>query len=258
MPKITLEIPIFSPSSASTALAHGATRLELNAPSSYHSGGLTPPISTLSALPSSVAVPLRIMIRPRGPPPVPEHDFLYSAEELDVMVESIRAFKASGLLDAERGDGFVFGVLRRGKTADDELLSVDAEANARLVREARPFGCTFHRAFDLVLATGTSVEEGVEDLLACGFDGVLTSGGPGDAVDNLQVFQRLIEAVDGRLDVLVGGGVRAANASALLEATRAGERVWLHSSCIGQPGTDEVDEKEVTSLVQAMKVTTSS
>ncbi|CAI4210310.1 unnamed protein product [Parascedosporium putredinis] len=112
----------------------------------------------------------------------------------------------------------------------------------------------FHRAFDSLLARPecASVQDHIDALLACGFDAVLTSGGPGNASDNLARLGDLIRAAAGRLDVLIGGGVRASGAAALLEAAGAANRVWLHSSCIGAGETDEVDAGEVAALVEVI------
>lgn len=165
------------------------------------------------------------------------------------MLDSIRSFKA--VLDPTT-DGFVFGVLAEWFPADGDerpgaQVTVNVEANRRLVEEAAPFGCTFHRAFDDVLAAGVTVSDAVRDVLACGFDGILTSGGPGNAIDNLGAMKEVVGAVDGKMDVLVGGGVRAANAERILEVVGGAERVWLHSSCL-RKGTDNVDEGELRAL----------
>ncbi|CAI4211311.1 unnamed protein product [Parascedosporium putredinis] len=226
MPQINLEIPIFSPSSASSALSHGATRLELNAPGSYPAGGLTPPLSALASLLSSSSSSRSLPI--------------------DAMLASIRHFKASGLLDPSRGDGFVFGILRPSSSSSSAAVVLDSDANARLVTEAKPFGCTF------TAPSTPSSPDHIDALLACGFDAVLTSGGPGNASDNLARLGDLIRAAAGRLDVLIGGGVRASGAAALLEAAGAANRVWLHSSCIGAGETDEVDAGEVAALVEVI------
>lgn len=157
------------------------------------------------------------------------------------MLDSVRSFKA--MLDPAV-DGFVFGVLVE---SGGGKVAVDSQANRRLVEEAAPFGCTFHRAFDDVLGASVAVGDAVRDVQACGFDGILTSGGPGNAIENLAVLTEVVAAVDGRMDVLVGGGVRAANARTILDVMGAAERVWLHSSCL-RKGTDEVDESELRAL----------
>lgn len=247
MPPITLEIPIFTPTLP--ASLPPSTRLELNAANSYPAGGLTPPLP-LPTFPSP-RPPLRIMIRPRGAPPSGP-DFVYTASEIASMLEAVRGFKA--VLDPAV-DGFVFGVLaesaggeggRNGKGA-----RVDVQANKRLVAEAAPFGCTFHRAFDDVLGTGSPVQNAVQNVLDCGFDGILTSGGPGNAIDNLGVLREVVAAVGGRMDVLVGGGVRASNAGRILGVVGGAERVWLHSSCLR--GGEEVDGEELRALAEVME-----
>ena len=175
------------------------------------------------------------------------------------MLEAVRAFKA--VLDP-LVDGFVFGVLSTsnaaecediGKGGEEKRVGVDIQTNKRLVAEAAPFGCTFHRAFDDVLGAGSSAQDAVQDVLNCDFDGILTSGGPGNAIDNLDVLKKVVSAVDGRMDVLVGGGVRASNAERILEVVGGGERVWLHSSCLR--GGEEVDESELRALAEAMEKT---
>lgn len=170
------------------------------------------------------------------------------------MLDSIRSFKA--MLDPTT-DGFVFGVLTKSSRADADEGSggkvvVNLEANGRLVEEAAPFRCTFHRAFDDVLGAGVTVPDAVRDVLACGFDGILTSGGPGNAIDNLGAVKEIVGSVNGKMDVLVGGGVRAANAERILETVGGAERVWLHSSCL-RKGTDEVDVAELRALASVAR-----
>ncbi|KAL1881807.1 hypothetical protein Daus18300_000860 [Diaporthe australafricana] len=243
-----LEVPVFSPASARVALTK-AGRLELNRAGSYPKGGLTPELSDVQSL-SAVSVPLRIMIRPRGPPDEGP-DFIYSAAELVEMRRDIQVFKDSEYLRAERGDGFVFGILRAGDGAGGGLL-VDAGRNSELVRLASPFTCVFHRAFDEVLGSGgSSVGEALRSVKACGFDGVLTSGGPGSAVDNIDVLCRVIHAAAAEgVEVIVGGGVRSSNAQLLDDRLPrpGGSRLWSHSSCLTKQSVDCVDVDELKSL----------
>ena len=53
----------------------------------------------LQVIKERVTVPVFVMIRPRG------GDFMYTEEEINVMVQDILALKKAG------ADGFVFGVL---------------------------------------------------------------------------------------------------------------------------------------------------
>lgn len=192
------------------------------------------------------------MIRPRGPPEGGP-DFIYSSGELEEMARDIQIFKESGLLREERGDGFVFGILKARGDVEEGLLVVDVDRNSELVRLASPFKCVFHRAFDEVLGGGGAprVDETVRSVGACGFDGVLTSGGPGSAADNLSVLAQVVRAAAAeQVEVIVGGGVRSSSARVLREKLPRpeGSRVWSHSSCLtGQPG-DVVDADELGRL----------
>ena len=190
------------------------------------------------------------MIRPRGPPE-DGPDFIYSSSELEEMRHDIQTFKDSGFLRTERGDGFVFGILKASDGAERGLL-IDVDRNSELVRLASPFKCVFHRAFDEVLGNGGSpVDETVRSVKACGFDGVLTSGGPGSAVDNLDVLTRVVHAATAEnIEVIVGGGVRSSNARVLRKKLPRpeGSRVWSHSSCLTKQSGDIVDADELNSL----------
>lgn len=231
------------------------------------------------------------MIRPRGPPPPPssssspssegtptqppqqhqhnndkqspaeQQDFIYTPAELSTMASSIAEFTASGLLDPERGDGFVFGVLGyTSATGTGGGVGLDMEGNKRLVELAERgggFRCVLHRAVDDLLPTGGGVDavEGVMARVAeCGFDGVLTSGGRGRAGDNIGGLKRVVEARGG-VEVVVGGGVRSGNLRGLVEGLGeggGGEGVWFHSSCFG--GDGRFDEEEARGLADEMGV----
>ncbi|POS79415.1 CutC family protein [Diaporthe helianthi] len=256
MARLELEVPVFSPGSARVALTR-ASRLELNRAGSYPQGGLTPELSDVQSL-SSVPAPLRIMIRPRGPPE-DGPDFIYSPSELEEMKRDIQLFKSSGHLHTERGDGFVFGILKASDEPGEGPLLVDADTNSELVRLASPFRCVFHRAFDDILGSGGSssssstVEEAVHAVKACGFDGVLTSGGPGSAADNLDMLARVVHAAaaaENGIEVIVGGGVRSSNARVLRERLPRpeGSRVLFHSSCLTKRSGDVIDADELSSL----------
>lgn len=154
MAKIYLEVPVFSPSSAEFIIQaeHGTARLELNAEGSYGQGGTTPDAHTYRHAVINEQTPLRIMIRPRGPPADGSPDFVYSDAEFDGMEEAIRVWQASGLMDEERGDGFVFGALQstdqeQGGDAGGKGMRVNVDRNRRLVDMAAPYPCVFHRAF---------------------------------------------------------------------------------------------------------------
>lgn len=259
-----LEVPVFSPASGRAALSRGAGRLEVNHAGSYPQGGLTPDGAEVAALSGCrrPPAPLRVMIRPRGPPPAGP-DFVYSGPELAGMAAAIRAFRAGGHLRAERGDGFVFGVLKRvegrqGGGGGEGALVVDAERSRELVRLASPLPCVFHRAFDDVLGSGgpSAAEAALRAIADCGFDGVLTSGGPGSAAGNVETLARILQhATD--LEIIIGGGVRSSNLQVLSDSllrnpAYGGSRVWFHSSCLTSQSGDNVDEEEVEKIASGL------
>ncbi|RYO92567.1 hypothetical protein DL766_002352 [Monosporascus sp. MC13-8B] len=294
MAPICLEIPVFGAGAAADAAAAGASRIELNAAGSYPAGGLTPSLEDLQAA-ANLDVPLRIMIRPRGPPsnapsvsPANTHsrDFIYSDEEFEAMQRDIEKFGESGLLKVDRGDGFVFGMLREcpgvasqssatgsnrnslsvhttqseGFTAGCE---VDSERCTRLVEAARPFKTVFHRAFDEIVDYERLSEndkgrlpwqDALDDLVRCGFDGILTSGGPGSAVLNVDTLNLILdEAGKTGIEIIVGGGIRSRNTPELLQELRLSERkqpIFMHSSCLLAAATDRVDSLEVEGILK--------
>ena len=114
--------------------------------------------------------------------------------------------------------GFVFGVLQDGG-------KIDEPANSALVELAAPLPCTFHRAFDRLW----DQEAGLEQLIRCGFTRVLTSGGLGSAIENIDTLKALVDQAEERIIVMPGGGVRPENLEQLVAATGAAE---YHSAAI--------------------------
>ena len=99
-----------------SAVRGGANRLELCANLGL-GGGTTPSIGLFKAVKKvSKGVPIMVMIRPRV------GDFVYSALEMEVMLEDMRNFKSAG------ASGLVFGVLTpSGRIAIDKtLVSVES------------------------------------------------------------------------------------------------------------------------------------
>jgi len=112
------------------------------------------------------------MIRPRT------GDFLYTPEEMDVMLEDVRMFKRYGVR------GIVCGIL----TADGR---VDVESMKRIVDQALPLEVCFHRAFDMT----KDVHEALQDILNIrGISRVLTSGHGQTVLQSLDVLKSLYEA----------------------------------------------------------------
>ena len=95
--------------SAVNAEDGGAKRVELCC--NMSTGGTTPTLGLLKIVKRRVQIPVFVMIRPRG------GDFLYCDEEFQVMKEDILSLKKGG------ADGFVFGILNRDGTVDENRCS---------------------------------------------------------------------------------------------------------------------------------------
>ncbi len=225
-----LEIALFTPSSAPTAISSGALRLELC--TSYSAGGLTPSLSTLLTTRASVgaSVPINVMIRPRG------GDFVYSSSEYETMKQELATLKASGA-----ASGFVFGILT-------EAGQVDVERCSELVRLAAPLPCTFHRAIDCV--PGGDLNRAVEEVISCGFSNLLTSGGAKSAVEGVERVKAMQEEFGSRISIILGGGIRSGNVGELKRRTGV---PWVHSAAITVDEGEEVDGEEVRSMIKVLQ-----
>ena len=219
-----IEIACFNLDSAIIAQNTGAERVELCADMSV--GGTTPTIEIIKQAREHLTIDLYVMIRPRG------GDFVYSMHEIMYMYLDILEFKDIGV------DGFVFGIL----TNDGKI---DIEVNKALVDLAKPFPCTFHRAFDEVL----DYENALEDVISCGFSTILTSGTFSNVMEGKEVLKQLVIQANNRIEIMPGGGLRSINISALNEMVDAN---WYHSSAITD-GSEIASPEEIVQLKKKLQ-----
>lgn len=199
-----LEVCCESLHDVATALHGGADRVELCAALSV--GGVTPSAGMIAeAIAAAEGMPVTVLIRPR------EGDFVYSDEEVKAMVADIRTARQLGAA------GIAVGAL----TSEGDI---NMAAMQLFVAEAKPaMEVTFNRAIDVCY----SPEDALADLISLGCDRVLTSGGAATGVEGANVIASMVALANGRIEIVVGGGVRPDGIAALREATGACQ---FHSS----------------------------
>lgn len=243
-----LEICVDSLASARAAIRGGADRIELC--SALALGGLTPYTQLLEQIRIESNIPVRCLIRPRA------GDFLYTADEIHLLVRQIHDLKAAG------ANGFVIGCL----TADGNL---DTDAMKPLIDAAGDADLTLHRCIDVSRdPLETYLQAG-----SLGFDTVLTSGAAASCMDGLDTLRSLLalrDRINGP-EILIGAGVNSANAERIIAALPNARA--FHGSCktiiesrmefrreevpMGLPNLDEwhiqqTDEVQVRTLKEAI------
>lgn len=243
-----IEIAVDSIADALAAAEAGADRLELCSALDKH--GLTPS----SELVRAAAGRARTVAMAR-PAPGSIHDATSWSRTLD---------DARAVIDDGAG-GVVFGCL----TATGRI---DGERVEEMVGVCRAAGCeaVFHRAIDLAADPIGALREladlGVARVLTSGISGPRTSrdlaepaadwprdadwhAGGDDLPRRLARLAAMVVAADVRIEVLVGGGVRASNAQEIIANTRCTN---LHSSArVGSPS--RFSAEAVRALVAAAR-----
>lgn len=189
---VLIEVCVDSVASAVAAERGGAQRVELC--SDLLEGGITPSLGLLQAVRASIALPLHVIIRPRG------GDFCYSNEEFDIMRRDIEIARHAGT------DGAVLGILLPSG-------SVDVARTRQLSELARPMSITFHRAFDM----SADLQDSLEDVCQTGADRLLTSGGEQDCSRGTDAISKLVKSARRRIHIMAGGGINAKNVAHIVQ-----------------------------------------
>jgi copper homeostasis protein len=177
-------------------VAGGVDRIELC--DNLAVGGTTPSFGVIKASAQEIAkvaretggtpTVLAVMIRPRG------GDFAYNAAELEIMAWDIDMAKQAG------ADALVFGVLN----ADGTL---NMPAMQALIERAGDTPVVCHMAFDATPDPDTALEQ----LVDLGVKLVLTHGARSGEPLGTERLKGLINRANGRIDLMVGGGITAEN-----------------------------------------------
>jgi copper homeostasis protein len=228
-----VEICVDDVAGALAAEAEGADRIELC--SALSEGGLTPSFGLVQSVLSRVRrIGVRIMIRPRG------GNYVFSSEEVEVMLADIAAFRA-----LQRAPGVALGFVCGALTASGV---VDARAVSRLKVACGGAPMTFHKAFDVTRDLGAALDT----LLGLGIRSVLTSGGNPTAEGGAETLAILVSRAAGRVAIIAGGGVRAGNVRALLARTGVPE-VHLRAMRPDSFGRLVTSTQEIAAFIQAAR-----
>lgn len=233
-----LEICCGDIESVMAAVNAGADRIELC--SALEAGGITPSAGLLKkAVSLRKSTRIHVLIRPR------EGDFVYSPEEVDIMIADIETARACG------AQGVVIGALLPDG-------SIDMQACRRMMQAAEGLSVTFHRAFDMC----AQWRKALEDIIALGCDRILTSGQANSAIEGIAVLKELRQLAGDRIIITGASGVNPQNALMLIEQAgldelHASAREKIGSSMIfrnegvamGADGSDEYSRKVTSPLI---------
>ncbi len=171
--------------------------------SNLDAGGLTPSYGMLkSALPMKSKT--HVLIRPRA------GGFVYTEGEIAAMCDDIEMVRDLGFA------GIVIG-------AQTESLALSCDTVGKLISCAGDMQLTLHRVIDLIPQPLAALDQ----ALSLGFDRVLTSGQQKSAFEGAGLIAQMQKDFGGRIEVVVGGGVRCDNIAELARKTKA---VSFHSS----------------------------
>ena len=241
---VEADTPLLS-DSVRAAVDGGAHRIELCA--GMNVGGITPGADTIQQAMALArgSIEVMVMIRPRG------GDFFYSRHELDKMISSIGVASDAG------ADGVVFGILSP-PDPNNPQPSIDLNSNLELVTIAKSLGLTttFHRAID---ALPNPCEAAVL-IQSLGFDRILVSGIPWEAVTSVverfktlhSIFDRVKGLPGGHIELVLAGGISPGNARSLIRELGAfGQPFSLHTYS-GVRVDGQTDRQAVSQLVSVV------
>jgi copper homeostasis protein len=193
-----LEICAASLPSALAAQAGGAHRIELC--QNLEQGGITPSYGLIRETLQQLSIPVFVLIRPRP------GGFVYSADELAIMQADVDMCRELGCA------GLVLGAL-------DATGRVNVAHCRSLINRAGTLPVTFHRAFDAC----PDQAQALEDVIGLGCERVLTSGGQPTAEAGQHQLAALVAQAAGRISIVPGAGISAANIQTLAARTGARE-----------------------------------
>lgn len=183
---VSVEVCAYSLFSCLAADRAGAQRVELCA--SPWEGGTTPSAGLVEQALQATSLEIHAMVRPRG------GDFVYDDTEKQTMLAEARSLVSQGV------HGLVVGALKPAGDLDVEFMQ-----EFRNIAKDRELTC--HRAIDV---SRDSIQV-MEELIALGFNRILTSGGKNKALDGIENLAEMVAASKGRIQIMAGSGVNPIN-----------------------------------------------
>lgn len=163
-------------------------------------GGTTPSWGTVKRVREEIGILLYPIIRPRS------GNYWYDDDEFEIMRRDVEICKALGC------NGISVGI----STVD---ALIDAERMKRVVEWAYPMGVTCNRVID----SSPDLFKSLEEIIACGCERVLTSGGKSAAPDAGDVLAKMVQQAAGRIIIMPGAGVKSSNVAQLRNECGAAE-----------------------------------
>ena len=133
-----------------------------------------------------IDIKINVLIRPRF------GDFCYTDNEFEIIKRDIEMFNKAG------ADGVVIGILTPEGTLDIDRMK-------EIMDIAKGMHVTLHRAFDMC----QNPLESLEQSKKLGINTILTSGQKNSCYEGRKLIKELVCRSKGKVDILVGGGVKA-------------------------------------------------
>lgn len=150
-------------------------------------GGITPSYGMIEYA-IAYGIETHVLIRPRP------GGFNYSEDEVEVMLREILNCKDIG------AKGVVIGALTEAGEIDKDIL-------AEFMDKAKGMEVTFHRAFD----DSIDWKKSMDLLIELKVNRILSSGMARNVDIGMPILEQMIKYSAGRIEIMVGGGVSAAN-----------------------------------------------
>ena len=203
MKNTLLEICVDSFESARRAAENGADRLELCA--NLILGGTSPSPFLVRQAVEQLDVPVNVLLRPRF------GDFCYTPEEKEELIGQIIDCANAG------ASGVVLGALTPEGDLDMDFLS-------ECMAYTEGMTVTLHRCFDVCRDPFAALEQAID----LGFHTILTSGQAATAPKGMEVLRILQKQAAGRIRIMAGSGINAANIPQIYAETGI---THFHASC---------------------------